>query len=203
MQVLHRIHLSEFWQFQQHPQLTTTDGWRSTEAEGAAWDINPAYKVHWPKKAHRAELKSVNVSCTQKSEALLSSFCQQVAKADGHHPHYIQTPIFTLLAESGSRGTCCSSCSISASDTELWTETAGSRKALAHAHDSCSSTAKMDWQETSHLNYCVNITLQGSIAASRANKHDAREIFDFLWILPLALSCWTLPVHTSTNVTLK
>lgn len=41
----------------------------------------------------------MKVSYTQRTEALLSFFCQLVAKADGHCPHYIQMPIFTLLAE--------------------------------------------------------------------------------------------------------
>lgn len=72
----------------------------------------------------RTENLRVHVYCTQKIVALLCFFCQQVTKADGHHPHYKYTTIFTLLAESGSRGTCCSPCSISASNTELWTQTA-------------------------------------------------------------------------------
>lgn len=92
-----------------------------------------------PQESPQAELQNVKVSYTQKTEALLSSFCQQVAKADGHHPHHLQMPIFTLLVESGSRRTCCSPCSISASNTELCTETAGSGTS-AHAHDPCNST---------------------------------------------------------------
>lgn len=65
----------------------------------------------------RMENLRVKVSCTQKLVALLCSFYQQVARAD-----YKCTTIFTLLTESSSRGTCCAP--TSASNTELWTETA-------------------------------------------------------------------------------
>lgn len=138
------------------------------EASHATFYVNPAHEIQFTSSPQsRTEILRVNISCTQKIVALLFSFCQQVTRADGHHPRYKYTTIFTLLTESGFRGTCCSPCSISASNTELWTETARLQiqgklpfplqslslfpwvpsvppNRSAHAPDSCHSTAKMN-----------------------------------------------------------
>lgn len=90
-----------------------------TGASDATFCVNLAHVGFLEVNAFSTENLGVKVSCTRKIVALLRSFCQQVTRADGHRPHYKYTAIFTLLAESGSRGTCCSPCSISASNTEL------------------------------------------------------------------------------------
>lgn len=78
------------------------------------------------------------------------------------------------------------------------------RSARAHALDSFVTALPewirmSPWWEISHPDYCVNIELQGTIAASRANRQDAGGRFDFLWMLPLAPSCCTLPLADMTS----